>query len=182
MIAKHDLILVYLAFPVLEAILKKTCAQFVDYDGRVVSSFDVTRSDGGVHSYRSGGRCGSIRDLLFLLHQRVASAELVRALDYLRRHLQSLDARDPFDLLYDWRNASLHGQTSFPTIGGTVLNTALLIALDSVKDDYERIRGETRERVDRDVEGARVAGLQSPWSFYPPYLSRTHAQEPRPSP
>jgi hypothetical protein len=47
---------------------------------------------------------------------------------------------DPFDVVYRWRNSSLHGQASLPTIRGTVFNTAILVALDAISADYDSMR------------------------------------------
>ncbi|MCL6559892.1 MAG: hypothetical protein K6U74_14085 [Firmicutes bacterium] len=36
----------------------------------------------------------------------------------------------------------MHGQASFPTIGGTLLNLAVLIAFNQIRADYEHLRDE----------------------------------------
>jgi hypothetical protein len=55
---------------------------------------------------------------------------------------------DPFDVVYRWRNSSLHGQASLPTIRGTVFNTAILVALDAISADYDSMRDRALENVE----------------------------------
>jgi hypothetical protein len=164
----HD-VLVYLAFPVLEAILKKTCGAYVQYDGEVLAPFTVP-SKLGRRSYTVGKRISSIRDLLWLLYEEVANDDLVDGLDTLRAHIALLEpSRDPFDVLFRWRNSSLHGEESLPTIGGTVLNTAILVALDAISTGYESFRDSVIEYVRHELATAQLPGRRSPWSYYPPW-------------
>jgi hypothetical protein len=70
-------------------------------------------------------------------------------------------------VLFRWRNSSLHGETSLPTIGGTVFNTAILIALDAIAADYESVRDRVIHHVRWEAQAA--GGHRSPWLYYPPY-------------
>jgi hypothetical protein len=140
-------VLVYLAFPLLEAILRKTCSAYVTHDGMVTAAFDVPKLSGGRRPYAFGKRCSNLRDLLWLLYETVASPELVAGLDKQRAALSALDAAtEPFDLLFTWPNSSLHGEGMLPTIGGTVFSTAILIALDAIRDEYDELREKVIER------------------------------------
>jgi hypothetical protein len=166
-------VLAYLSFPALEGALKLACKNFVDLSGKAVAAFSVPGRRGGTRDYGpSFGRpqCSSLRDLL-LLHQASVAIDPLRArLQEIRDHLAGLQAgTDGFDVLYDWRNSSLHGAASYPTIGGTVLTLALLIALDGVKADFETSRAATWQGVEWDAKTSADSHFRSPWSFYPLY-------------
>ncbi len=166
-----SLTLAYLAFPLLEAVSKKVCSSYVAMDGVVTAKFDVPNKAGGVREYDPNGRwnqkqCSSLRDLLFLIHLNVANDELKNALDEFRNHIATLDnSEDPFDVVYKWRNQSLHGSTSFQTIGGTLLNLVLLIVIHQLSDRYDSLKDKTLEHCRWEMQ----SGHRSPWSFYPPY-------------
>jgi hypothetical protein len=164
--------LTYLSFPLLEAILKKACRKYVTMNGEVITEFTVPRRDGSPHDYKVGkSPCSSTRDLLLLLLERSPYAGLRRDLQEHRTHLQTLGrpGEDGFDLLYRWRNSSLHGSDLLATVGGTVLNTALLVVIGELCDSYASMRDAAAERVPWEVDVASKFG-RSPWSYYPPYL------------
>lgn len=162
-----SLVLAYLAFPLLEAVLKKTCSSYFNMDGSVTRQFDVLNKANKTRTYKSGNICSSIRDELFLLYNKVASKELKNDLDEFRSHIMCLDSTiDPFDLVYNWRNESLHGSSNYQTIGGTLLNLSILIILHSMKSEFEEISNKIVSRCKRESEHA---SSRSSWSFYPPY-------------
>ena len=165
--------LAYLAFPLLEGIVKKHCARYVGMDGRVVEAFEVARIDGTARPYRVGQPCSSLRDMLWLLYDRVASEELRHDLDEQRIHLGAFasESEDGFEVLYRWRNSSLHGEASLSTIGGTVLSTALLISISALQAEYGSVRESAVDGVRREAMSA-ASGIdyRSPWSYYPPYF------------
>ena len=174
LVLNAHLVLAYLGLPLMEGLLKKVCSKYVDYSGKVVDAFDVPTAAGGVRDYVSGdprkGKCSSLRDLMYLLYQRVADPDLRARLDDIHELIKNLDNTiDPFDQLYSWRNQSLHGQTSFPTIGGTLLNLAILFAFNRISGNYEHRRDEVWSNVQRDIETFRFTGHRSPWSYYPPF-------------
>ncbi|NWA67389.1 hypothetical protein [Pseudomonas reactans] len=170
-----SLVLAYLTFPLLEAVLKRACANYVALDGYVLKPFSVPDPKNPLTSveYRPAGapgkgkkRCNSLRDFLFLHSTYVALPDHKNLLDLFRSHLSNLDkTQDPFDLIYGWRNQSLHGSTNFQTIGGTMLSLALLISLFEIQQDFEERRLKT---VDYFMWIAQLRSL-SAWSFYPPY-------------
>jgi hypothetical protein len=51
-----QLVLTYMAFPLLEAVIKRACASYVSFDGRVVTAFKVQNRQGGYRSYDPQGR------------------------------------------------------------------------------------------------------------------------------
>lgn len=163
---QSHLVLAYLIFPLLEALLKRARSQFIDFDGRVKSQFSVPKEQGRQKQYNPNNICSSLRDLLFLHYGTVANADLVIKLDAFRANFAELDdSVDPFDLIYSWRNQSLHGAATFQTIGGVLLNLAFLIAIFELKDRFD-------EHQDRTFEHCRWEAQtdhRSPWSYYPPY-------------
>lgn len=162
------LVLAYLAFPLLEAVLKRACKTFVSFDGQVVSAFTVQKRQGNPKIYdpARSHRCSSLRDLLFLHHLQVAEPELKALLDDFKKHIATLDGtQDPFDLIYHWRNQSLHGAANFQTIGGTLLNLSLLISLFELRQDFDQHRAQILDHCRWEAQSSH----KSPWSFYPPY-------------
>lgn len=166
-IQESSLALAYLGFPLLEAICKKVCHEYISMDGKVVTYFEVPNNyTGKLKKYNVGNRCSSLQHLLFLLQNKVASPELALEISGLRTHIETLDeSKDPFQVIYDWRNQSLHGTTNFQTIGGTLLNISIIICLFEIKDNYEDIRVRTLDRCRWEAQSDR----RPPWSFYPPY-------------
>jgi hypothetical protein len=171
LLRESSLVLAYLTFPLLEAVLKRACAAYVTFDGQVTSSFTVQNRQGNSRHYDPQGpprerQCSSLRDLLLLHHSIVAGPRLRALLDRFRAHISSLDVtQDPFDLIYRWRNQSLHGSTNFQTIGGSMLNLSLLISLFEVEDDFDQRTSLVLEHCRWEAQSSR----KSPWSFYPPY-------------
>ena len=167
-------VLAYLAFPLLEATARRACSDFVDLRGKVLASFP--RASG--QQYKVGTTCSSVADLLRLLAS-TASPSLQKDLADICIHIAELDlntspvptASDGYDIVYRWRNSSLHGEMSLTTIGGTVLTLALLVALDAVHDDYEIHRQAALSRAQRELSAGQTIGRwrPSPWSFYPPF-------------
>lgn len=170
---ESGLVSTYLSFPLLEGLLKKECSSYVDMNGQVKQAFTVPQEKGSNRTYAMNSKaCSSMADLLWLVHNN-ADEDLRGDLDEIGNHLRELEpsCRYGFSVLYRWRNASLHGQTLHTTIGGTVLNLAMLIALASFKDSYNDLR-------ERGVSRLRAAQFHkrngpdedTAWiSYYPPY-------------
>ena len=168
---ESSLTLAYLGFPLLEAISKKVCHAYVNTDGRVIAPFSVPNKIDGIREYDPNGKwnqkqCSSLRDLLFLIYNELANVQLKRALTEFRDHISTLDnSEDPFDVVYKWRNQSLHGSTSFQTIGGTLLNLTLLIVVHQLSERYQTLKDKIIEHVKWEAQHDH----KNPWSFYPPY-------------
>jgi len=125
--------------------------------------------------YNVGETCSNVRDLLWLVNDNCSTDELRHDLGEVRAHLKGLAVgnEDGFDVIFRWRNSSLHGVESLPTVGGTVLNVALLIALSEIRDRYEAMRALALTQVQEEAQGVGASGLgdsRSPLSFYPPYV------------
>ena len=173
-LARAHNVLPFLAFPLLEAVVRRACKEFVGLDGVVIEPFSALG-----RSYKPGKRCSNVGHLLRLLVERVATEPLRENLITLLLHVEGLsravrhshDGQDGYDVIFEWRNSSLHGETSLSTIGGTVLNLALLIALDSIMHEFEQHRVAALGRAQREVDMSEHLGRwsPSPWSYYPPF-------------
>lgn len=174
-VSSAHIALPYLAFPLLEAVSRRACCSFVDLRGHVLQAFSRRNGD----TYPPGSRCNSIGDLLALLVGVVADASLAADLKELLDHVatfgaasSSSSASDAYGVLSDWRNSSLHGESTHRTIGGTVLSIALLVALHGIGHDYESRQTEAVARAKRELLHAGTTGVwgPAPWSYYPPFL------------
>jgi hypothetical protein len=56
-----------------------------------------------------------------------------------------------------------------PTIGGTVLTTALIIAIDQIAPHYDGMRQKALEQIAWEAKTHALSGHRSPWSYYPPW-------------
>lgn len=164
-----SLILSYISFPLLEGILKKFCNEYVLLSGKVIRNFKVVRGSGYNKLYKNGESINSIQDLLLLVIQIVGDIHLVEDLNIILEHIAMLDkenTNDPCKIIYNWRNSSLHGETSYSTIGGTILNIVIIIILHSIEDTYNKHLSNILDDVRWNVE----TKCMSPSAFYPPYL------------
>ncbi len=172
-------LLTYLSFPVLEGILKKECRQYVDHAGTVLNPFQVPGRTGGNHvqyvtASSGAGRkteCRSLRDLLWLLHEKVASPGLKDDLDTIGEHIRDSFATPTeggFGVLYRWRNSSAHGSESLETVGGTVLSVALVIAIHALASEYENVRSLLASLIERNLSAWQQGQPRPTSSFYPP--------------
>jgi hypothetical protein len=157
----------YLTFPLLEAVAKNACGVHLTLDGVVKKPFPRFDGSGNpVGQYGVGARCSSLRDLLWLLMTQIAGPELRAGLLSMRKQIDLLNSgTDSFDLLYRWRNSSLHGHKRWPTIGGTVFGLALLIALDDIRQGHDALKNRVMQR----VRPRAASGMWSQVSYYPPH-------------
>ncbi|AVK50680.1 hypothetical protein AXY43_23155 [Clostridium sp. MF28] len=163
------LILAYLSFPLLESVLKKHCHEYVLLSGKVIKDFDVKRGTGYTKKYITGDSINSIEDLLLLIIQKVGKETLVKNLNSILEHIKGLNEENPNEpcrIIYNWRNSSLHGETSYSTIGGTILNIAIIIFLHSIENEYNQNLPKIKENVSWNIQ----CNSQAPWIFYPPYF------------
>lgn len=161
--------LAYLAFPFLEGAARRACSAYVDLRGVVLQPFPGRSGS----PYSLGRRCSNVADLLSLLEHSVAGQTLRSDLTEVLAHVHSMvpSATDGAAVVFEWRNSSLHGETSLPTIGGTVLSLALLISVDAIRIDYPTRRAAALERAVREVQRAQFLNRWDPssWSYYPLY-------------
>ncbi len=128
----------YLVYPLLEAVLKETLSLFIERNGIVKKKFTVQK-----RSYNSKGktRCSSVDHMLDLLRQQQNLSDLNKDLSLVYEHIAFLYPGhiNPTSVIsQEWRNPAMHGEDNAPTAFGVVLNIALLIAMDYVKDELKK--------------------------------------------
>ena len=127
---------VVLCFPLLESLLKRRAATYVTEDGVVVAAFEVPRANRPPRRYAVGDQVSSLRDLLYLEHDRISDADLKADVAAMVAGLTALepDLQHGFDVIYRWRNSTLHGGGRYPTVGGTVISLILRILVSELPD------------------------------------------------
>lgn len=163
-ILNSHLIIAYLSFPFLEAVLKRNCSDYVDYFGSVKLSFW-----GKSRQYNIGAKCSSLRDLLILYYNNVIDISFKKKIDLILGPFVDITTKDPFDQIYEWRNSSLHGSTNYSTLGGTIFNLSILIALNEIRERYDAEKDKIVKGVIYELETFKHSSSRSPWSYYPPY-------------
>ncbi|WP_437830659.1 hypothetical protein ACQRXC_03980 [Niallia taxi] len=175
LLSNNSLILAHLSFPLLESLLKKLCKEYVDISGRVLKPFEIRLSRNRVIQYGTGqkNKISSLRDLLYLYENYVSNEEGKEHLNLFKQCISDVDnSMRPYDLIYQWRNHSLHGQFSYSTIGGTILNLIILLSLNNIKDNYENRRGRSKETSLFYLKALQnsASNARPGWSFYPPVI------------
>jgi len=135
--SSSHMILAYLAFPLLEANLKQIASEFVGLDSVVIKDFTRLSKKDNICTQHAGTEISSLKILLNLVYDHVATPDLKSLIDEFRFHLNEVSGKsDAFELIYKWRCESLHGNTNFPTIGGVILNFCLLLSIFKIKDEF----------------------------------------------
>lgn len=160
------LILSYLIFPLLEATLKKVCAEHVAIDGEIKNSFSVFDEKYTPKGIKGKHRCNNIAHLLELHHIYVAKPNSVILLNKFKNQISLIDPSvDAYLKIYQWRNNSLHGTTNHTTVGWVILNLVLLISLF----DLEEVFSAHHTKIFEFTEFVATSGTRFPQSYYPPY-------------
>lgn len=160
------IVLSYISFPLLEAVVRRACPTYVDMNGVVQQPFE--KANGKL--YAVGARCNSVGDMLRLLRDRVAGHELKNNLIEILSHIEKITGvSDGCSVIYDWRNSSLHGETTHQEIGGTVFGLSLIIALSDIEDRYVQLRDAAAARAQQQQLVAQLSASPSPFGFYPPF-------------
>ncbi len=73
---EHAAIAAYLAFPLLEQVLRASCHRHFGPAGRIVKPFDTPGQRSNRHYYIEGGTCSSIGDLLWLFRHHYAPSQI----------------------------------------------------------------------------------------------------------
>ena len=158
----HASLVAYLAFPLLEQLLRASCHGHFGADGLITVAFDTPGDDRKRHLYTVGGTCSSIGDLAWLYRNHYAPAEVSANLDEVDRHLANIvvGGRTGFRVLRTWRNATMHGSHALPAIGAAVLNLAILVALADRDHDFDQAAVTVRRQADNGGAGARFYPLE----------------------
>lgn len=168
MVYGKDLISLVLSFPVLERLCRTMCNEFVDPEGKVKKRFDVpSKQMGKVKHYKPGDILSSLRDLLCLYEDYVADDTTKLILKSFKEELTKIFPRqqNTYDLIYQWRNNSLHGNSMNLPVHAVLLNLICIILLNSISDHYDQIIQDYPRN-----SRFREMGIESPWSIYPPDL------------
>lgn len=160
------LILSHISFPLLEGILKMHCHEYVSMSGKVMKKFKIEKKP-NPRTYNQGKIISSIEDLIHLLIQKVADKKLKGQIKQILQHIENIQEEEKKGekIIYDWRNSSLHGNISYQTIGGIILNISILIMLNSMKKDLRKPL--TQVKLDM-AWRYKHSPIQTHWSFYPP--------------
>jgi hypothetical protein len=158
----------YLGLPVLEGLLKRRAAAYVTTSGVVLAPFQVPgRSYDPAGGRQGSKKISSLRDLLWLEHQNCGSLlrtdidDLIEALPQLQPGLPS----HGFDVMYEWRNSSLHGDAANGVIGATMLSLILRIVMDELDGEYDAYKLKIVSGLQfRAAHGVGRGG----WQYYPP--------------
>lgn len=129
----------HLSFPLLERVLRATCARHFGPDGHVIKAFTAPGLHARRHMYVHGGTCSSIGDLLWLFTHHYASAEMVANLAVIDKHLvDTVPGAEPgFEILQQWRYQAARGATAVPVVGAAVLCLTLLVALAGLEEAFD---------------------------------------------
>jgi hypothetical protein len=134
---KNHIVQSYMSFPFLEGILKKVCKSYVEFDGTIKQPFP--KKNGG--QYHVGRKCSSLYDLLVLHYSFIADTDMVTNIDMIKANFTEIKPTETlFEVIYQWRNSSLHGADLFYGIGAFVINYAILVSLTDIKSDYNAQR------------------------------------------
>jgi hypothetical protein len=128
--SKH--IAAYLSFPLLEGTIKSVCSNDIKMDGTVKSGKQIKKFDGSCTSRV----CYRLCDLLTHLEEEYADAQFENRLREMRIKIGQFHHHNPnktYNLIDDWRNASLHGQNAPDAEYGTILNLLCLIIWNEMK-------------------------------------------------
>lgn len=146
---ERGMMIACLAFPLLEAGLKICCSDFVDINGDIKQDFEISLINKLNQTYKqkfkvNDKKISSLKVLLQLYHELVAPTPAKEAISIIKHSLTRLHPEvDPFQLIYDWRNSTLHGADSFSTISGTILGLAFIVEISKEQDKYEELRKQT---------------------------------------
>ncbi|GIF01970.1 hypothetical protein [Paractinoplanes rishiriensis] len=167
LISETGHLLGYLAFPLLEAIVKLACKQHLTLAGGVIKDFD-----GKSRSYKSGKICSNVVDMIYLLVNEVADQDLKDDIIKIIGFMAECEAEpDGLSVLHTWRNSSVHGEVALPTIGGAVATLALRIALQDIASDYDEIRANIARSFEHNVQRKQRSGhwMILPSTYYPAF-------------
>lgn len=158
-----------LSFPLLEGIIRRKCSKYVLADGTVIRGFCAGGSSYSPSKGRS--RISNLGHELHLL-ENTANQNLKRAMNSFGNEVKKFDSSnnpDAYEVIYQWRNETLHGQEFWSTKHGVITNLICLILFHEIQDE---LYSSKLEGIKRHVEWNQSIGdywsTRPPWSFYPP--------------
>ena len=129
----------HLSFPLLERVLRATCARHFGADGQIIKAFTTPGHHARRHMYVQGGTCSSISDLLWLFTHQYATTEMAANLAVIDQHLVETvpGAKPGFEILQQWRYQAARGATAIPVVGAAVLCLTMLVALAGLEEAFD---------------------------------------------
>ncbi|WP_182104272.1 hypothetical protein [Niallia taxi] len=169
---KSQLIFCHLSFPLLEAVVKKHCKEYVDYNGNVLKDFTVCSRRYRVNPTNSleSNKISNLKHLLHLLNYVVADSGLKNELKEMKKIIKSTPGnnQDPYHLIHSWRNSSLHGSESIG-MSRIILHLVILIAIEDIKNKSDVFMPYVKQKVTKRLDNQLYRFQRSPWEYYPPY-------------
>lgn len=157
-IASSHTILRYLSYPLLEACTRKLCNNFITSDGIVTHQFSVTGRTYNIHN-----KCSSLEHLLILLESSVAKAELKFFLNKIKATITRITgSTTPFEILYSWRNQTLHGNQFSGIAGDLIFNISILFLLEVARSNYVELSKEAYKVYEKSIQ----RNIRSSNSYY----------------
>lgn len=114
----------FLAYPLLEGVVKRKLPKFISSEGNVQSKFKVYTLEGKVKTYKCGSRISDLYDELRLLEKENTSSALKSKLSYVNK-IQPL-----FEEIRKFRNMLLHGELTACWHSITLLLLTYIILLE----------------------------------------------------
>lgn len=154
-------VMVYLALPLLESLLRNANHDFVTQQGVVVKAFTADGTGYAPPGAKGKKNCSSVKDMLWLFHQQVAAPDSAAALQSVgmaaeRLARPSAPPAHGFKVIYDWRNGTLHGgHAGFISMGAVAFQACVVVALDEFRSEEAF---ESRKAELNDVEWAGFGG------------------------
>lgn len=155
--------LLFLALPLLEALLRFCCRKNVNPDGVVKAIFPKGKTG---QNYKEGLICSNLGHLISLYRADFSQAAdkqcAIKIFDLLESNQPNADVAT---WLYKVRNSALHGEEIMPNSAALVLNICFSLCLGEINDEqYER----EREWVRKGVLWSNQFHERPDWSIYPP--------------
>jgi len=145
---KSDGIAAYLAYPLTEAVVKFVCQDYIHMDGKLKPCRCIRGLGDTIYGPPERGdsvdECSNLADLLYHLEMVVADSDLKRQLETGREYIGRLYDTDPNvvygDVLGEFRNRSLHGESRAPSEFGVLLTlSGILICREYLLEQSETI-------------------------------------------
>jgi hypothetical protein len=131
-------------------------------NGKVIAQFTL-----GGTTYKVGRQISSLRVLLEVEQELIADSALQADIDQLVSGLPRLepDCAHGFDVIYCWRNRSLHGAQRVQVVGATVFGLTLRVLVSELVGSYEDLRIAIKSSLEW---RASLEAPRTPWQYYPP--------------
>jgi hypothetical protein len=111
----------FLAYPLLEGVVRRKLSKFISPDGTVLCEFEVPG-----RRYRQNGRISNLHHTLQLLEKETSSPALKAKLSHVNKY------HPPFPEKQNWRNMLLHGELTASWHGLTILLLTYMILLEGI--------------------------------------------------